>query len=171
MFYGGRLFSHITALDNDEIQNRVEDFTSVRNLNRNSIIMFDSDKEHSRARLNSTKQRLKSEFNSGPGFAWVTKGREVENYLNYDKVEESVTSVHPSASNIIAKGEWENLLKYKRSRCNIEKTANKVKVAKHYIEHNPADFSRLDLNERICELCNFISIANGHEISTTNDDK
>ncbi|HDZ9392349.1 TPA: AAA family ATPase, partial [Vibrio cholerae] len=164
MFYGGRLFSHLTALDDDEVQNRIDDFISVRKLNRNTVIMFDSDKGHSKARLNRTKQRLKAEFDSGPGFAWVTKGREVENYLDYDKVEESVVAVHPSASRLIKKGEWENLLKYKKDRSAEERTASKVKVAKHYIKNNRVDFGVLDLDKRINELCSFISEVNGNEI-------
>lgn len=160
MFYGGRLFSHLTAFDDDEIQSKIDDFISVRKLNRNSVIMFDSDKENSRARLNTTKQRLRAEFNNGPGFAWVTKGREVENYLNYDLVEKSVLAVHPSASHLVAKGEWENLLKYKKTKSSEERTASKVKVAKHYIENNDVDFNNLDLNEKICQLCDFISDVN-----------
>ncbi|HGO5293297.1 TPA: AAA family ATPase [Photobacterium damselae subsp. damselae] len=162
MFYGGRLFSHLTAEDVDELDDKINDFISVRNLNRNTVIMFDSDKDNSRARLNSTKQRLKQEFNSGSGFAWVTKGREVENYLDHDKVEESVIAVHPSADSLIAKGEWENLLKYKRSRSSIERTASKVKVARHYTEKNNVNFDVLDLDERINELCNFIIRVNGN---------
>ena len=164
MFYGGRLFSHLTAQDDDELEDKINDFISVRNLNRNTVIMFDSDKEHSRAKLNSTKQRLKNEFNSGSGFAWVTKGREVENYLDHDKVESSVKSVHPSAFGLIVKGQWENLLKYKKSKSNVERTASKVKVARHYIQENEVDFGVLDLNARVDELCRFISHANGNEI-------
>ncbi|WP_236783322.1 AAA family ATPase [Aliivibrio fischeri] len=109
MFFGGRLFSHLSAQDSDEIEDKINDFISVRNLNRHTVIMFDSDKESPRARINSTKQRLKNEFNDGSGFAWVTKGREVENYLNVDLVEKSVKAVHPSAQGLIAKGDWENL--------------------------------------------------------------
>nr|WP_320135175.1 AAA family ATPase [uncultured Amphritea sp.] len=116
MFYGGRLFSHLTALDQEELNETVDDFISVRKLNRNTVIMFDSDKDRPRARINATKQRLKTEFDSGPGFAWVTKGREVENYLDFDKVEESVKAVHPSASGLVQKDEWSNLLKYNKTR-------------------------------------------------------
>ena len=159
MFYGGRLFSHLTALD-DEVQNRIDDFISVRKLNRNSVIMFDSDKENSRSRLSKTKQRLKAEFDLGPGFAWVTKGREVENYLDYDKVEESVKAVHPSACNLLRKGVWENLLKYKKNKGREERVASKVKVAKYYVENNSVDLEVLDLNDRVSQLCSFISEVN-----------
>ena len=107
-------------------------------------------------------QRLKKEFDTGPGFAWVTKGREVENYLDFDSVEDSVKAVHPSASNIESKGPWSNLLKYKKSHGKDIKTANKVKVARHYVENNTPNLSSLDLKERLQDLVNFIDEANGH---------
>ncbi len=164
MFYGGRLSSHLSALDDDEMESRLEDLISVRNLNRNTVIMLDSDKEHSGSEINATKQRIKSEFYSGQGFAWVTKGREIENYLNYDRVEKSVIAVHRSASQLLDKGEWANLLKYKTAGSENERTANKVKVAKHYVENNDVDFNVLDLNECMDKLCAFILEANGNKI-------
>ncbi|WP_445354564.1 ATP-dependent nuclease [Microbulbifer sp. EKSA008] len=164
MFYGGRLFSHLTAHDSEEATSAANDLISVRKLNRNSVIMFDSDKKNPRGKLNKTKQRLKEEFNSGPGFAWITKGREVENYLEFDKVEESVKAVHPSAKEIVSKCVWENLLKYKTIKKNDEVTANKVKVAKHYTNNNEASLSNLDLRARVNDLVKFIKNSNNNEI-------
>ena len=160
MFYGGRLFSHLSALDNDEVEGRVEDFISIRNLNRNSAILFDSDKSHSRERVSGTKRRLQDEFNEGPGFAWVTKGREIENYLDANQVEEAVKEVHPSAKNLISKGQWSNILKYEKRRSSEERVASKVKVAKHYVDKYPCDFSHLDLNSRLGQLVEFIQQSN-----------
>ena len=94
----------------------------------------------------------------------MTKGREVENYLDFDKVEESVKAVHPSANSLVNKGEWENLLVYRKKRSAEHRTASKVKVARHYIENNPADLSVLDLTERLNQLVEFIRCANGYEI-------
>ena len=156
MFYGGRLFSHLTAFDHDEINERIDDFISVRNLNRNTVIMFDSDKKTPRSHISSTKKRLRDEFNNGAGFAWITKGREVENYLDIEKLEESILAVHKSARQIVKKGQWENLLKYYKRNSQAEKTANKVKVARHYVENNKPDLSKLDLDDRLDELCTFI---------------
>lgn len=160
MFYGGRLFSHLTAIDKDSADEAADDLISIRRLNRNAVIMFDSDKDRPRAQINSTKQRLKNEFNSGPGFAWITSGREVENYLDFDKLEESIKAVHPTAANIVAKNEWSNLLIYKKKHTAEEKTANKVKVARHYIENNLANFKSLYLEQRIKQLVEFIKTAN-----------
>ncbi|MFR9704898.1 ATP-dependent nuclease [Aeromonas sanarellii] len=160
MFYGGRLFSHLTDLDQESANEAANDLISIRKLNRNAVIMFDSDKDKPRAQINSTKRRLKNEFNSGPGFAWITSGREVENYLDFNKLEESIKAVHPTAASIVAKNEWSNLLIYKKKNTAEVKTANKVKVARHYIENNLANFKNLDLEQRIKQLVGFIKKAN-----------
>lgn len=158
MFYGGRLSSHLTANDPEEVSDKIADFISLRKLNRNSAIMFDSDKSGPHVKINDTKKRLKEEFDKGPGFAWITKGREVENYLDNDQIEKSVISIHPSCKMIMQKGQWVNLLHYKKNNAII--TANKVKVAKHYIDTFDVDFSKLDLDKMITTLCKFISESN-----------
>lgn len=164
MFFGGRLFSHISAMDHDELQENIDDFVSVRKMNRNSVIMFDSDKDNSRAGISPTKQRLKNEFNEGPGFTWLTKGREIENYLDYDIVEETVLSVHPSAKQLVEKGQWSNLLKYTKKRTLEEKTASKVKIARHYVQNNEPNLDVLDLDSNVGRLCDFIHSANMNDI-------
>jgi predicted ATP-dependent endonuclease of OLD family len=53
MFYGGRLLSHLSALDPE-----VTEFISLRRLNRYISILIDSDRDKLRGRINDTKQRL-----------------------------------------------------------------------------------------------------------------
>ncbi|WP_426131294.1 ATP-dependent nuclease [Pseudomonas sp. DWP1b1] len=159
MFYGGRLFSHLSALDSDE-QERLEDFISIRKLNRHSVIMFDSDKSSAHAKLSLTKQRLREEFDLGPGFAWVTKGREVENYLDETLVEAAVLAVHPSAKSLESRGQWANLLKYKKASGGDVKEASKVKVAQYYTSNYVADVKRLDLQKQMERLRVFILESN-----------
>lgn len=157
MFYGGRLFSHLTALDNDDEQ--VNDFISVRDLNRNAVIMFDSDASSARSSLNETKLRLQVEFNSGPGFSWVTKGREVENYLNPARVQECIRKVHPTAILTEETGVYSHLLNYSTRKKDVV-TANKVRVAREYVEAFPADLSILDLKPMMEKLRIFITSCN-----------
>ncbi|MEQ9968734.1 MULTISPECIES: AAA family ATPase [Pectobacterium] len=157
MFYGGRLFSHLTALDSDDEQ--VDDFISVRDLNRNAVIMFDSDASSASSSLNETKLRLQDEFNAGPGFAWVTKGREVENYLDPDRVQKCITKVHPSAILADEKGVYSHLLNYSTRKKDVV-TANKVRVAREYVETYSADLSILDLKPMMEKLCTFITSCN-----------
>ncbi len=161
MFYGGRLFSHLTADDLDDENDRVNDFISVRKLNRNTTIVFDSDKSGPKVRLNKTKKRLKEEFNKGPGFAWVTKGREIENYIDPDVIESCVKAIHPSADKIIQKSIWSNTLNYKKKGVREKFTSSKVKVANNYVENYNADFGILDLKSRIKQLREFIYESNG----------
>jgi AAA15 family ATPase/GTPase len=164
MFFGGRLFSHLTADDNEDVDDKIKEFISIRKLNQHSCIVIDSDKSSSRAHINATKKRLKEEFNKGPGFAWVTKGREIENYIDPDVIERCVQAVHPTASNILEKTHWSNLLQYLKKRNAGNRCANKVKVSKYYVEHYPADLSILDLDDRINDLQKFIYESNGLEI-------
>lgn len=91
MFYGGRLSSHLTGKDVDE---DIETFISLRRLNRRMVIIIDSDKQSSHFRINETKKRLKEEFDKGPGFAWITSGREIENYIDEGIVYETIKVVH-----------------------------------------------------------------------------
>lgn len=167
MFYGGKLFSHLTADDNDDSDLR--DFISLRKLNRCACIVFDSDKSSPQKRLNATKKRLQKEFNEGPGFAWVTKGREIENYISSDNIESCVKTVHSkSAKELVGKGQWDNTLVYrikKRTKKgdNGERTASKVKVANNYIENYSANLTVLDLNEKVSAIRDFIRESNGLE--------
>lgn len=162
MFYGGRLSSHLSGVDEDEQLAALEDFISLRRLNRNSVILLDSDRSKPRDPLNSTKRRLRDEFDQGPGFAWITKGREVENYLNEDHLDKCLKEVHPSARERLSSGQWANLLQYKERRNGKERTASKVKVARKYISTIDADISVLDLNAQIDKLIEFIADSNDH---------
>lgn len=154
MFYGGRLLSHLSADDDD---NNERDLISLTTLNRHSAILLDSDKDSPHKRINATKKRIVAEFSKNEEqFAWVTKGREVENYLNMEKLEASIKTIHPSAAKIAEKGTWANLLEYRKPRAKKSKTANKVKVASNYVTYHAPDYSTLDLKPRMEELCTFI---------------
>ncbi|MFN4865680.1 MAG: AAA family ATPase [Cyanobium sp.] len=160
MFFGGRLFSHITA-DTDRDMHILEDLISIRRLNQNSAIMFDSDKDKPRKRLSDTKLRLKDEFGSGGGFAWVTQGREVENYLDERVLRDIVMDIHPTAAGLVSEGQYANLLKYKRKKDGKICVADKIKVARNYTYQAPVNFDVLDLDRQTNLLVNFIDSANG----------
>ena len=157
MFYGGRLLSHLSA-DDDELK----EFIGLRSLNQNLAVIMDSDKAAEEDQINDTKTRVVSEFAKGPGVAWVTKGREIENYLDHTTLQEAVRAVHSGNYGRPTKGgNYEHLLYYVRkdSQNAVVKSADKVKVAKLVCE-KPADFTALDLKERIDELVQMIRNAN-----------
>lgn len=163
MFYGGRLASHLCGSFQDEQGDALKESISLKSLNTHAVIVMDSDKSSEDDEVNLTKQRLCDEFNQGNGFAWITKGREIENYLDDDEVEQCVLAVHPqSAESLESKGDWSNLLKYiskKKTDAPIP-TADKVKVAEKYISSNKADYSKLDLDEKVTQLVKFILESN-----------
>jgi predicted ATP-dependent endonuclease of OLD family len=153
MFYGGRLLSHLTANDPE-----VDDFISLRRLNRNIAILIDSDKKSSRAWINKTKRRVRDEFNRGPGFAWITKGREIENYILPSALEDAVKEVHINVSGLIECGQFSKCLVYK-TKNGAEKQADKIKVARKVTER-PANLDVLDLRKQIERLIEFILASN-----------
>ena len=156
MFYGGKLAAHVS---NAETPSQLNDFIMLRSLNRRGVILIDSDKSSTHSRINETKNRLKTEFDKGPGYAWITKGREVENYLPVQQVLSSIMAVMPSATPNGATSQFDNILKITRKN-EKEAQAPKVEVARHIISNNSADLSQLDLNAQIERLCAFISASN-----------
>jgi hypothetical protein len=126
MFYGGRLLSHLSVNDPE-----VEDFISLRRLNRHISIVMDSDKPNPYVHLNKTKRRVRDEYGVGPGFAWVTKGREIENYIPPKLVEAAIRATHIDVKEVIDGGPYEIALQYANLKGEL-KIADKVKVA-HYV--------------------------------------
>ena len=156
MFYGGRLASNLTG---EDIDKSIESFISLRRLNRRGVIVIDSDKAKKGARINDTKRRLIDEFDSGPGYAWITEGREIENYLNPESIKDAISEVHPAAKLTSAFGQYENTLSIK-TKTGKDSQALKVDVAKYIVENYKADFNQLDLRKQIQKLVGFISDSN-----------
>jgi predicted ATPase len=158
MFYGGRLLNHLSAEDKE-----VSDFISLRRLNRYISILIDSDRSAPRKGLNQTKNRIRKEFDIGPGFAWVTKGREIENYIRPEILEKAVKQVHPAVTSLRYRGDYENRLTSVKVKSGKEKfPVDKVKVSKE-VTKNSADLDVLDLRKMVTKLIQFIHNANDLE--------
>lgn len=85
LYYGGRLLSHYTTDDSRE------DLINVLTTNRNAAIIIDSDKRNQATPINDTKKRIRSEFESRELFCWITKGKEIENYISREVISEIFT--------------------------------------------------------------------------------
>ena len=156
MFYGGRLAAHLSqAPDTAE----VNDFISLRRLNRRGVMIIDSDREKPHAPINATKRRLQVEFDTGPGHAWITDGREIENYLPPSQVTMAISKNHPKAVQITETGKHASLLLI-RSAKGRESMASKVEVARYIAEHFEPDLGLLDLRKRVAALRKFIMDSN-----------
>lgn len=166
MFYGGRLLSHLSAGDDE-----IEDFISLRSLNRHVALVMDSDKETIDDSINSTKQRLIDEFSKHGGVAWLTEGREIENYVLHSELQAAVAEVYKTSYVKASKGgQFDHALYFRRQKTRgadgseaagefWEKNVDKVKVA-HTVCTNGASLDVLDLRERVEELVAMIREAN-----------
>lgn len=155
MFYGGRLLSHLTANDPE-----IDEFISLRRLNRHIAIVIDSDRSKPADPINSTKQRIVTEFNQGPGFAWVTQGREIENYVAADLMEQSIKAVHPKASKLASTDSYDHIWHYRTASGEFKDDADKVKIAREVSLAEP-NLAVLDLKSQIDKLVQFIQLSNG----------
>jgi len=171
MFYGGRLLSHLAA---NEKEDGADDFIDLQSLNRNSAILIDSDRSSAQGMLRHSKVRVMKEIEASGGIAWVTKGREIENYIAPAHIEAMIKSHHRHVDSIVSPSIWANPLEYKTVRRVAKKVpgktskvippkrlvANKVKIAAKITSHYPPDYTILDLAERIEALCRFIRKCN-----------
>lgn len=80
LYYGGRLLSQYSAKEETEL-------IGIITTNRNAAIVMDSDKKTKSAQLNATKKRIIKEFDELDMFCWVTKGKEIENYIPKEAIE------------------------------------------------------------------------------------
>jgi energy-coupling factor transporter ATP-binding protein EcfA2 len=161
MFYGGRLLSHLTA-DDDE----VTEFIKLRSLNQNLCVLMDSDKSGPHSKINDTKKRIAEEFEKGKSKAWLTKGREIENYVSFDVLQNVVKSIYAAKYHSPSDGNsyshalyfWPQNNNGKRAR-KLETKIDKVRVAK-ILSGIDLDLNVLDLKKNITDLVRRIREAN-----------
>lgn len=86
VFYGGRLLSHLS------LEHGANGASSVRilNVNRNAFVLMDSDRKRRRQNINGTKRRIRNAVEGVGGKSWVTRGREIENYIPKSAVERAI---------------------------------------------------------------------------------
>jgi predicted ATPase len=155
MFYGGKLLSHLTA--EDSVDEDVNEFISLCRLNRYIAIVIDSDKKTAKAPINSTKQRIQNEFNQGPGFAWITEGREIENYIAPDIFKKTASEISGKDVSSFRTGKYDDRMTYKVD--GKSKELNKIKLAREVCKEE-SSLDILDLKKQVGKLIEFIKNAN-----------
>ena len=149
VFYGGRLLSHLTAAEADD---ELTDLIKILLINRNAIILIDSDKRRESDPINNTKKRISEEIESLDGFCWITKGKEIENYLPkssiesyYDiEVDENVDPYEPFSDYL------ESIKAGEGKRFFSKKVLFAEEIRSHLNKENLS--TMLDLNDKIAEL-------------------
>ncbi|WP_143332069.1 AAA family ATPase [Clavibacter michiganensis] len=158
MFYGGALLKMLSPLDTEEI----DEFISLRSLNRYMMVLMDSDKKTRRGKLNESKLRvidgLRDDAESS--MSWVTAGYTIENYIEQTALDKAVKIAHPSTrtSSFSTQERYENPLS--RERLGIAQ-ASKVAIAKQVVADGAAGWT-FDLKKQIQAVVALIDRANVH---------
>jgi len=88
MFYGGSNYKSFLR-DGKEFS-----LEFIRSLNQNFGIVLDSDRKKTREQYDKRKIEIKELFINNNHYCWLTKSREIENYIPYATFVESVKVYH-----------------------------------------------------------------------------
>lgn len=155
MFYGGALLCYLSGKDDDGVE-EFNEFVALRRLNRNAIILMDSDKKSSASELGEHKLRIVGEFKRD-GLTWITAGRTIENYLSPESLKKAYLRSHPKSEKHFGSGRRFDSVTKK----NV--SYNKIRMAK-VATNEPANLSVLDLKDRVAEVVAFIRNCNPDHI-------
>lgn len=149
MFYGGRLLSQL-SFSNEKI---TSDLIPLLKLNRNAFVIMDRDGFSSNNKLNETKRRIKLEI--GENNCWITKGREIENYLTENTLTKWL-SINTISIDLNRKLQ-DTILKKHSLKYNLNKTNYSKEIVKN-IELKDIDI--LDLRKKLTQLTKAITTWN-----------
>lgn len=157
MFYGGRLLSNL-SFDFKWLQ---KELIPLLKINRNAFVIIDRDGKGIKTELNKTKVRIGEEI--GEKNCWVTKGREIENYLR----DQTINSWLKNSHDISLKVNNDKNVKLEDIICNSGKdiklkyNRNKTVFSSEIIEYmSLEDLEILDLKEKLKTLTEQIRIWN-----------
>jgi len=109
--------------------------------------------------MNATKIRVSREFDKEDGFAWITAGREIENYITPEQTLDVLKTLDPHADRLVSRDQYEHRSHYQRHSSNERRTADKIKLARG-ITATPANLDVLDLREQVERAAEFIRACN-----------
>lgn len=157
MFYGGGLLNALSPLDKLE----VDEFISLRRLNRYVAILMDSDRKSEDAELNESKRRVLAALQEDPtrSLGWVTWGYTIENSVPESILADAVMAAHPKKAEVpsAAAGRWENPLAQSRIGVAPSKVAIAREVVQRWAEPLPAH-----IQDALNPLIELIRRANEH---------
>lgn len=153
-FYGGSILTHFEAADPAEQCGSV----NILRVNRNAVLIGDSDKTGPTKKLKRRLSRIKTEMAKMDAHVWVTAAKEIENYIPGAVLEKVFGK---KALPEIGQYEWFYHENEKSDECGywqkhgIGKPFNKVglagKVVEHLTKENLDD--RFDLKAQMVEIC------------------
>ncbi|WP_428737240.1 ATP-dependent nuclease [Sulfurimonas sp.] len=159
MFYGGKLLSHLsftpreyTIANKDFLENELIDLMRI---NKNSFVVIDRDGVSSSVAIRGTKQRIKDEI--GDNLCWITKGREIENYLTANTLEKWLDDKYRRNGNIQYSRDDKLEVTVSKLNSKIKYNLKKSQYSKEISEYiNEDDLNILDLKKNIEHLIELI---------------
>ena len=128
-FFGGTVLAHFEA--NDEVDG---DAVNILKINRNAVLITDSDKASSRGRNKKRVERIVNEMDEINAFSWVTGTKEIENYIP----KEALETIY-NKNNLPQIGQYQYFYSEDAQnnaywQSNINKAFNKVNLARNVVE-------------------------------------
>ena len=165
LYYGGRTLSHYElGGDSDVDEKQTADLINILTTNRHAVIVIDSDIRKPADSVNSTKQRVQAEFENRGFMCWITKGKEIENYLTANSINQAYGTQSDTTKLAKDIGQYQLFPNYiKKYEKDFSK--GKVKFAKKVAPYITENDFRFDLKERIQELADNIAKWNKAEIN------
>ena len=149
MFYGGRLLSNLTF----DFEWFNKDVIPLLKINRNAFVVLDRDGKTMNTKINETKSRISQEI--GEDNYWITKGREIENYLSDSIVQNWLLNDHNykvKFSNDKNEKIEQNILNSSdkiKLKYNLSKTVYSAEIVKYFDSDN---LDELDLEQKLNTL-------------------
>lgn len=78
--YGGSLINHISSVVPGD---RGDEYVKLLRICKRAILVVDSDKTKRNQKLKPAVKRMSAEIKESEGVIWITKGKEIENYIPY----------------------------------------------------------------------------------------
>lgn len=166
VWYGGRLLARLNV--DDEFAD-IDERMNLLLVNKNLVVVVDSDRSSAAAELNATKKRIREGVEDVGAQFWSTDGREIENYLPIEALRAEfglrIRAPH---------GKFE---KFAGFLGKVSKEAHrlfmrsKVEFAARVTAHVTRDqlATKLDLSEKLTEVCERIRRWNKMVALPTND--
>jgi len=137
---------------------RIDDTVAAIKISRHAILLIDSDKRKESSSLKRNTQRLVTEVRSIDGYAWVTCGKEVENYIP--------TSVWPillDVKTVDGPAQYSDALDFYAEQKGNKAAPRKVPLARDVVGRLTKESIKdtLDMAEKLDAVCEKIRTWNG----------
>lgn len=158
MFYGGSMLNSVSPLDAEE----VDEFISLRSLNRYMVVLMDSDKTSRSVSINDHKKRVRDELNRDPstGMAWITTGYTIENYVPEQVLTDAINIAHPTTKNRVLSTQELYSNPLATGRLGIQQPS-KVAISKAATQIWGDEWPH-NLKGKVKQLISIIEVANSH---------